>query len=71
MDLAPNVAFVDSDSRLFGDSIRLRSGSQVYDISYNQLLNQGGQILGTQTTPLTLPDRVRIPQRASRQPRHH
>lgn len=49
-----NVIVQDPTSRVMGDTMRLKSGSQVYDVFVNTLKGPG-QILGTLTTPVTLP----------------
>lgn len=49
-----DVVVQSSDSRVVGDTVRLKSGSQVQNISVNTLLGPG-QILGTVTTPVMLP----------------
>jgi hypothetical protein len=48
------VDFLSPSSRVFGDSVYVRQGAQVYDVYYNSLSGQG-QILGQQVTPLALP----------------
>ncbi len=42
------------DSQIMGDTVRLKSGSQVQNILANNILGQG-QILGTVTTPVLFP----------------
>jgi hypothetical protein len=48
------VQFLDPASAVFGDSVYVRQGAQVYDVYYNTLGGQG-QILGQPFTPLALP----------------
>jgi len=48
------AAVVDPESRVMGDSVYLKNGSQVHDVYYNEL--QGlGVVLGNAETPLALP----------------
>lgn len=49
-----DVVVKSSDSRVMGDTVRLKSGSQVQNILVNTLLGRG-EILGTVTTPVMLP----------------
>ena len=49
-----NVVIQDPESRVMGDSIRLKSDSKVQSIAVNTL-SGSGQIRGTVTTPVTLP----------------
>ena len=54
MTIGHDVVLQDSDSRVMGDTVRLKSGSKVQDLLVNTLLGPG-QILGTVTTPIMLP----------------
>lgn len=49
-----SVTFLDPTSQVLGDSVKVKQGAQIYDVSYNELTNNG-QILGQEITPLTLP----------------
>ncbi len=49
-----HVVVQDPTSRVMGDTMRLKTGSQVYDVFVNTLRGPG-QILGTVTTPVSLP----------------
>ncbi|MGV7229083.1 MAG: PKD domain-containing protein [Nitrospirales bacterium] len=52
--IGKNVVVQDPTSRVQGDTMRLKSGSQVYDVFMNTLKGSG-QILGELTTPVDLP----------------
>ncbi len=52
--IGKNVVVQDLTSRVMGDTMRLKTGSQVHDVFVNTLRGPG-QILGTVTTPITLP----------------
>jgi hypothetical protein len=52
--IGQGVQFMDPASRVMGDTVYLKQGSQVYDVYNNQLKGQG-QILGVNHTPLELP----------------
>ena len=54
MTIGHDVVVQTSNSRIFGDTVRLKSGSQIQNIVVNTLLGPG-QILGTMTTPVRLP----------------
>lgn len=54
VSIGNNAVATDPDTDIFGDSLRLKGGSQVNNVSYNDLSNSG-TILGTSTTPVTLP----------------
>ncbi len=54
MTIGHDVVVQNSNSQIFGDTIRLKSGSQVQNIVVNSLLGPG-QILGTMATPVKLP----------------
>ena len=49
-----NVIVQDPSSRVLGDTMQLKSGSQVYDVLVNTLKGPG-LIQGTLTTPVSLP----------------
>ena len=52
--IGKNVVVQDPTSRVLGDTMRLKSGSQVQDAFVNTLKGSG-QILGTLTTPMDFP----------------
>jgi hypothetical protein len=49
-----DVVVQNSDSRIIGDTVRIKRGAQVQNIAVNTLLGRG-QILGTVTSPVRLP----------------
>ncbi|MDR4495904.1 MAG: PKD domain-containing protein [Nitrospirales bacterium] len=49
-----DVVVQSGASQILGDTVRLKSGSQVQNVFFNTLLGPG-QIHGTMTTPITLP----------------
>ena len=49
-----NVVVQNGDSRIMGDTVRIKREAQVQNISVNTLLGRG-QILGTVTSPVSLP----------------
>ena len=53
--IGPMVTLIQPGSRVMGDTVRLDSKSSVYDVTYNELVNRGGTILGTATDHVTLP----------------
>ena len=54
MTIGHDVMVQNSDSRIMGDTVRIKKGAQVQDISVNTLWGHG-QILGTVTSPVSLP----------------
>ena len=52
--IGENVLVQDPNSAVLGDTMRLKTGSQVHDVSVNTLKGPG-VIQGTVTTPVTLP----------------
>jgi glucodextranase-like protein/K319-like protein len=54
MTIGHDVVVQNSNSQILGDTVRLKSGSQIQNIVVNTLLGPG-QILGTMTTPDRLP----------------
>lgn len=52
--IGQDVQFATSSSKLFADSVRLRSGSSVYDVHYNDITGPG-TILGQSFNSLSLP----------------
>lgn len=54
MTIGHDVVVQTSSSQIIGDTVRLKSGSQIQNIVVNTLLGPG-QILGTMTTPVRLP----------------
>ena len=54
MTIGHDVVVQNSNSQIIGDTVRLKSGSQVQNIVVNSLLGPG-QILGTMTTSVRLP----------------
>jgi uncharacterized Zn-binding protein involved in type VI secretion len=52
--IGKNVVVQDPTSRVLGDTMRLKRGSQVHDVFVN-VLKGSGQILGLLTTPVDLP----------------
>ncbi len=54
MTIGHDVVVQNSHSQIKGDTVRLKSGSQIKNIMVNTLLGPG-QILGTMTTPVRLP----------------
>ncbi|MBA3612813.1 MAG: hypothetical protein H0W49_07830 [Nitrospirales bacterium] len=54
MTIGHDVVVQNSNSQIIGNTVRLKSGSQIQNIVVNRLLGHG-QILGTMTTPVRLP----------------
>ncbi|WP_342348104.1 PKD domain-containing protein [uncultured Nitrospira sp.] len=54
MTIGHDVVVQNSNSQIIGDTVRLKSGSQIQNIVVNTLLGPG-QILGTRTTPVRFP----------------
>ncbi|GJL60996.1 MAG: hypothetical protein NPIRA03_38530 [Nitrospirales bacterium] len=54
MTIGHDVVVQTSNSQIIGDTVRLKSGSQIQNIVVNTLLGPG-QILGTMSTPVRLP----------------
>lgn len=54
MTIGHDVVVQTSNSQIIGDTVRLKSGSQIQNIVVNTLLGPG-QTLGTMTTPVRLP----------------
>jgi uncharacterized repeat protein (TIGR01451 family) len=55
VELASNARMLQSGSRVIGDTVKLGPNASVYNVSYNELINTFGSILGAQSTPLGLP----------------
>jgi hypothetical protein len=53
--IGEEVKMLEPSSRVVGDTIWLRKGSQVYHLHSNELINKLGTILGLQQQPLALP----------------
>ncbi|MCP5004063.1 MAG: hypothetical protein GY941_08995, partial [Planctomycetes bacterium] len=54
-----NVSVADGVS-IYGDSIKVKTGASVFDVSYNDLTNNG-TIMGSEQTPLLLPLDTTLP----------
>ena len=54
LTIGHDVVVQNSNSQIIGNTVRLKSGSQIQNIVVNTLLGPG-QILGTMTTPVRLP----------------
>jgi len=52
--IGTHVRFLNPESRVLGDTIYLKQGSQTYDVYYNEIRGQG-LVLGNHYTPLDLP----------------
>lgn len=52
--------YVADDISIYGDSIKVKVGASVYDVYYNELVNNG-TIRGEENTPLELPLDVTLP----------
>ncbi|MBL8109079.1 MAG: hypothetical protein JNJ96_05385 [Anaerolineales bacterium] len=52
--IGQHVHFINSESRVLGDTVYLKQGSKVHDVYSNELKGQG-TILGDHHTPLNLP----------------
>jgi hypothetical protein len=52
--IGTHVRFLNPESRVLGDTIYLKQGSQTYDVYYNEIRGQG-LVLGDHYTPLDLP----------------
>lgn len=77
--IGEQVQVATSTSRVAGDTVWLRKGSQVYDVYYNELYQKQGTILGVEHASITLPiavfpslprilpgtDNVEVPRRES------
>jgi len=53
--LGPDVDVSQPGAVIVGDTVRLRPGARVQNVASNELFAEGGTILGTRTSPLTLP----------------
>lgn len=54
VSIGGSVSFVNAASKIFGDSVKLKAGSDVFDVFYNTLVDNG-DTHGNLVTPLTLP----------------
>ncbi|TET29677.1 MAG: hypothetical protein E3J69_13025 [Anaerolineales bacterium] len=54
------VTFSDPNSRVMGDSIKIKQNAQVYDVYYNELSGLG-EVLGDHFTPIELPLTTSLP----------
>jgi hypothetical protein len=53
--LGPHVDVSQPGAVVVGDTVRLLSGARVQNVASNELVAEGGTILGTRTSPLALP----------------
>jgi hypothetical protein len=53
--IGPQVALLQPGSRVIGDTVWLDAKSSVYDVTYTELINRGGTVLGTKISHVTLP----------------
>lgn len=60
MIIGNNVTATNAETDIYGDSLQLKSGSQVNDVHYNEK-DGTGIILGTETTPITFPIVASLP----------
>ena len=54
VSIAQNIEFLDPTTRLLGDSLRIKQNTDVYDVYYNDL-DDNGQVLGQHFSPINLP----------------
>ena len=58
--IGQNTHFMDSASRVMGDTVYLKQGAQVFDVYYNELKGKG-TVLGDRHTPIELPTIPQLP----------
>ncbi len=62
VEIGQDVKMLQAGSKVIGDTVRTRSGSQVYDVHFNEeFFSPTGTILGAQTTPQSLPVLASLP----------